>query len=272
MKKRCIVYGNCQTEPIRRYLMASSTFNRIYTMIYVPSIHRCNHRTGLEQQYLDALYDCDLFIYQKISPSYNYYLSSDYMLDRLPNKCTKMSFTNSYFSGYYPQHTNKKLYPYADKNIIKLLNEGFNKEDIISILSDDNFYSFDEVKTNLDNTIQELKRRDRELDITLDDYIKQNYKDIQLFYTVNHPSYHIIKYLAMKILHELEISKTEISHIKINDVHFKNHIHPIYPSVIKHLKLNFIKPEDGPFVLNHIPLTFYDYLAKQIDFLKLIQK
>jgi len=268
LKKKCIVYGNCQTEPIRKYLMASSTFNRIYTMIYVPSIHRCNHETGLDQQYLKTLYDCDLFIYQKVSQSYNYYLSSDYMLERLPSKCMKISFTNSYFSGYYPQYMHKKLYPYADKNIIKLLNEGCSKEEIISILSDDNFYSYDEVKTNLENTIQELKRRDTELDITLDDYIEQNYKDIQLFYTINHPSYHIIQYLTMKILDKLEIPKIEISRIRLKDVHFKDHVHPIYPSVIKHLNLNFIKSEDKSFILNHIPLTFHDYLAKQIDFLK----
>lgn len=268
LKKKCIIYGNCQTEPIRKYLMASSTFNKKYTMIYIPSIHRCNHEIGLERQYLDKLYDCDLFIYQKVSRLYNYYLSSDYMLDRLPDKCIKLSFTNSYFSGYHPQHTNQKLYPYADKNVISLLKEGFTKEAIISILSDENFYSFEYVNKNLDDTIQELKRRDKELDITLDDYIEKNFKSQQLFYTVNHPSYHIIQYITMKILEELEIQKEEISHIRMKNLYFRDHIHPIYPSVIKHLNLDFLKSEEKPFSLNYLPLTFQEYLSKQIDLLK----
>jgi len=87
------------------------------------------------------------------------------VLERLPSKCMEISFANSYFSGYYPQYMHKKL-----------LNEGFSKEDIISLLSDDNFYFYNEVRTNLENAIQELKRQDTELDITSDNYIEKNYK------------------------------------------------------------------------------------------------
>ena len=158
----------------------------------------------------------------------------------------------------------KKLL-YADKNIIKLLNEGKSKEEIISILSDDNFYSFHDVKANLDATLQELRSREKILDITLDNFIEQNYKNINLFYTVNHPSYYVTRYLAMKILDKLGLPKNEISHITLHDLYFTGLMEPIYPSVSKHLNLSFINSPNKYFNLNNVPLKFNDYIDKSID-------
>ncbi len=62
-----------------------------------------------------------------------------------------------------------------------------------------------------------------------------------MFYAVNHPSHHIVQYLTMKILDKLEIPKIEIICIRLNDMHFKDYVHPIYSSVIKQLNPNFIK-------------------------------
>ncbi|MDF2054912.1 WcbI family polysaccharide biosynthesis putative acetyltransferase [Priestia megaterium] len=265
MKKICIVYGNCQITPIREYLMSSSSFNSIYTMIEVPPVHLCNRETGLEKQYMDNLSKCDLFIYQPVGETFSYYLSTNYILSKLPDSCICISFPISYFTGYHPQDVRGKIIPYADKNIIKLLNEGKSKDEIISILSDDNFYSFQQVKTNLDETLQELKRRDVILDITLDDFIAKNYRKINLFYTVNHPSYYITRYLAIKILNKLGLPEQEISHITLHDLYFIGFMQPIYPSVIKHLNLSFVEPEDKYFNLGHVPMIFSEYIGRYVD-------
>lgn len=275
MKKNCIVYGNCQITPIREYLMSSKSFNNIYTMMEVPPVHLCNREKGLEKQYMDLLSHCDLFIYQPVSQVFSPYLSTDYILNELPHTCICISFPVSYFTGYYPQNFSGKIISYsekeskkllyADKNIIKLLNEGKSKEEIISILSDDNFYSFHDVKANLDATLQELRSREKILDITLDNFIEQNYKNINLFYTVNHPSYYVTRYLAMKILDKLGLPKNEISHITLHDLYFTGLMEPIYPSVSKHLNLSFINSPNKYFNLNNVPLKFNDYIDKSID-------
>ncbi|WP_129709822.1 WcbI family polysaccharide biosynthesis putative acetyltransferase [Priestia megaterium] len=265
MKKICIVYGNCQTRPIREYLMSSKSFNAIYTIVNIPPVHLCNRKTGLDQQYLDTLSKCDLFIYQPVSEAFSYLLSSNYILSKLPDKCISIKFPISYFTGYHPQYTGGKNIPYADKNIISLLKLGKSKQEIISILSADNFYTFHEVKANLDATLQELKRRDTILDITLDNFVEQNYKDTNLFYTVNHPSYYVTRYLSIKILNKLGISGKEISNIKLQDLYFIGFMQPIYPSVIKHLNLSYLKLEDKCFNLGYTPMTFDKYMDKYID-------
>ncbi|MDG4656631.1 WcbI family polysaccharide biosynthesis putative acetyltransferase [Ectobacillus antri] len=273
MKKTCIVYGNCQIQPLRQYLISSTIFNRTYEMINIPPVYLCNRETGLDDYYLKKLYNCDLFIYQKVSPAYSYYLSDEYIISKLPKSCILISFSNTYFNGYHPQYVHGKIDPYGDKNIIRFLNEGKSKKEIISILSDDNFYSFHDVVTNFHITLDELKRREAELDVTLDDYIEQNYRDIHLFYTINHPNYRISRYLAIKILTKLGMPTQEISQMVIPS-ELSRYMQPIYPSVIKHLNINFVRQEERYYTFdrhftsfNPPILTFQECLSSYIDLL-----
>ncbi|WP_303982324.1 WcbI family polysaccharide biosynthesis putative acetyltransferase [Niallia circulans] len=265
MKKTCILYGNCQITPIQKYLMSSKSFNALYTIIEIPPVYLINQEKGLEEKHFNSLLNCDLFIYQPIGPAYGYKLSTDYLLSKLPPSCLKLSFPVSYFSGYYPQTIHISTDPYADKNIINLLKEGKSKEQIISILSDNNFYSAHELKMNLEATLTELQNRDKLLDITMDNYIEKNYRNLNLFYTINHPSYYVTRYLAMKILERLGLPKEEIGQVVLSDIYFLGHMQPIYPSVIEHLNLTFIKPNYKHFNFNHKPLTFGEYIARHID-------
>ncbi|WP_280169442.1 WcbI family polysaccharide biosynthesis putative acetyltransferase [Priestia megaterium] len=265
MKKICILYGNCQIIPIIQYLRSSKSFNASYKIIEIPPVYLINQEKGLEENHLNSLTNCDLFIYQIVGQTYGHQLSTDYIISKLPAKCMKLSFPVSYFSGYYPQTIHIPTDLYADINIINLLKQGKNKNQIISILSDDNFYSYYEVKTNLEDTLTELQKRDATLDITIDDYVKQNYRNLNLFYTINHPSYYVTRYLSMKILDKLGLPKREISQVTLSDAYFMDRMQPIYPSVKKHLNLIFNKSEDMSFNFNYTPLKFPEYIAKHVD-------
>ena len=266
MKKKCIIYGNCQIEPLRQYLMSSSSFSKIYTMVEVPPVHLCDREKGLDETYLEEIYNCDLFIYQKVSQAFGPYLATDYIMSNLPNKCLCISFPVSYFTGYFPQFISG-VKPYTDKNVVGLLKEGKTKTEIISILADEEFYTFNDLKKNLDSTLSQLKNRSVGLDITLDNYIEDNFKDAYLFFTVNHPNYQVIRHLAMKILSLLEIPNEEISGV-IHHSHFRRYMLPIYPSVVKQLNLNFFPPEKVFFTLENKDLSFDEYMSLHIDLLK----
>ncbi|GGH81505.1 hypothetical protein JOD43_001128 [Pullulanibacillus pueri] len=266
MKKKCLVYGNCQIDPIRQYLMSSKSFREAYTMIEVPPVHLCDPKTGLNESQLKEIKDCDLFLYQKVSNTFGPYLSTDYILKQLPDKCTTITFPVSYFTGYHPQFA-KGIKPYVDKNVVELLKEGKSDSEILSIISDENFYSAKELKTNVQASLNELKRRSSELDVTLDNFIERHYQDVHLFFTLNHPNYHVIRYVAMKILSKIGLPAKEIGYI-VHHTDFRRHILPIYPSVMKQLNLTFAKPEDKFTAYNNMPMNFSNYMKKHIEFLK----
>ncbi|MDM5215174.1 WcbI family polysaccharide biosynthesis putative acetyltransferase [Peribacillus sp. NJ4] len=262
--KYCIVYGNCHVWPIRKYLTSSTTFNQIYQMIEIPPVHECNMETGIEQHYLNQ---CDLFIYQNVGNSFGEYLSTNYILSKLPDKCKRISIGNAYFVPYYPQlETATDGFPYCDKNVIRLLQQGLNKQQVLNLISDDDFYSFNEIQSLLLDSINELRRREASIDIPIVDYIEHTYKIYHIFCTINHPQYPLIQYLSMRILETLGIPSGELLHY-VYDI-FNDHIHPIYPSVIKHLGLTTIKPSDRCFTIGHQKLTFQEYIGKYIDYIQ----
>lgn len=140
MMKKCIVFANCHGIPIRKYLASSATFRQFYELVEVPMIQVCNQATGIGDHLLSQ---CDLFIYMRTSDAFGPYLSTDYILTRLPDHCIRISIGNAFFMSYYPQFIpdNKEpLFAYADQNVIRLLQAGVSKEMIIAILSDENLY------------------------------------------------------------------------------------------------------------------------------------
>lgn len=83
--------------------------------------------------------------------------------------------------------------------------------------------------------------------------------------------YHVTQHVAMAILKRLGISENEISNTVI-DI-FGGHLHvPIYPSVIKHLKLSFINKNSRYslyYDLDNRLVTFKEYILEYIDYVKM---
>lgn len=274
--KRCIVFGNCQKEIVTKYLLSSKTFMSCYEIINVPPVHLCS-RDGLNE---DEINKCDLFIYQKVSEAYCKYLSTNYILGCLRDSCKTVSIPNTYFTGYHPQFVHNPVFrpdpkyngssefPYGDINIINLLNKGKGKNEIIEILSDPYFYSEDFLKENLNKTLQNLALAETGLDVKATDFIRDNYRDEYLFYTVNHPVYPVTRHVTMAVLKKIGIAETEISDV-IVDV-FRGHLHiPIYPSVIKNLKLTFVSFNHRYSFYSDFDntyLTLKEYTSKYIDY------
>ncbi|MGG3838834.1 WcbI family polysaccharide biosynthesis putative acetyltransferase [Paenibacillus thiaminolyticus] len=263
--KKCIVFANCHGIPIRQYLASSATFRQFYELVEVPMIQVCNQATGIGDHLLSQ---CDLFIYMRTSDAFGPYLSTDYMLTRLPDRCIRISIGNAFFMSYYPQFIsdNKEpLFAYADQNVIRLLQSGVSKEMIIALLSDENLYSAPFLHQYHDDFMLNLRSREAGIDIPLADFIEQNYRHNHLFATICHPRFQIIRYLAMNILERIHISGQEIAHV-VHDTAFLELIHPIYPSVIKHLGLSFVRPEDRVYTLGGEILTFPEYISRYVDY------
>jgi tetratricopeptide (TPR) repeat protein len=277
VKKVCLVYANCQNKLIAEYLNQSTFFNQEY------QIHRYAVHMLMEQQKTipdEMLKQAELFVYQPVKNIHGD-RSSQSILDRLPSSCRTISFPSLYFKGYFPQycknpvnHVIKPNYPYGviphgDANIISLLTEGKTIAEIISILSDPDFYTQEFSLETLNKTIAELRHRESSLDVKLSDFIKSHYQDYYLFHTQNHPTDIVGIYIANQILKLLNLPKISDPLLFTNPQRgvLDNFQVPIYPSVIKHLGLKFAQEKivyrHSSFATNE--LSFAQYISEYAE-------
>lgn len=277
MKKICIIYANCQNSLIAEYLGRSQSFNREYTIRRFP-VHLLMTKGKTIPDKI--LRQAKLFIYQPVKATHGD-LSSQALLDKLPTDCQQISFPSLYFTGYFPQYCKNPVaqsinpnYPYGviphgDTNIISMLDRGKEKAEIIARLSDPDFYTPESLLSNLNETLSVLEQRETELDVKVSKFIRANYQHRQLFYTQNHPTDILGMHVVNQILQLLNLPVLG-DPLAIKDTLrgvLDNFQIPLYPSVIKHLNLNFANNQTvykhGSFCTNR--MTFERYISEYIE-------
>jgi hypothetical protein len=121
-----------------------------------------------------------------------------------------------------------------------LIREGFSAEEIVDIISKDDFLSETEIKHRMKASLDELKFRESKVDVKISDYIEKHYKDDVLFYLPNHPCDSVIKVYINRILTFLGYEPEDISE---GDMPFRigtlrGFDVPVYPAVEKTLGLD----------------------------------
>ncbi|ELS03187.1 tetratricopeptide repeat protein [Xenococcus sp. PCC 7305] len=243
--KKCLIYGNCQIKPLREILQSNTNFQNQYQFIELEPVHLLDKSDVAD---LEAkIFQTDLFIHQLVSDNYQEIeqFGTNYLRKNLPSSSKVIAIPGAYFTGYHPaiisfknEEGNKSNEPcdYHDVNLLYLFDRGKTVNETISLIQQANFYQPQYVINNVINTLNELRRREVELDITISDFIEKNYRRQKLFHTINHPGNTVLNYLANSILKLLDLPP--------NSQEFQSEIldftrFPIYPSVAQALKLNF---------------------------------
>lgn len=275
MKKICIIYANCQNKLLAECLSKSALFNQEYTLERFPAHLLIQGKTTIPDRLLKQ---AKLFIYQPVKEAHGK-ASSKYLLDKLSPDCQTIAFPSLYFTGYFPQYCKnpnlkiiKSIYPFGiipegDVNVVKMLEQGQNKEKIASKLQSKDFYTPDLLKNNVNNSLEELARREANLEIKVSQFIRDNYQQHRLFYVHNHPTDILGIYVANKILDRLNLPQLEqqMSGNPASGILDNTQV-PIYPSVIEHLQLDFARQityKHNRFCTNH--LSFERYIKEYIN-------
>ena len=276
MKKVCLIYANCQNALITKYLSRSQLFNQEYLIKRFPIHQLIQKKTTIPDKLLKQ---AKLFIYQPVKDIHGN-RSTQHILSKLPSDCQCISFPPLYFKGYFPQYcknpVNKVInpnypfgiFPHGDLNIISMLEQGKSVAEIIETLSAPDFYSQDFLLANLNETLEELARRESQLSIKVSDFIKEHYQQYYLFHTQNHPTDILGIYVVNQILKLINIPRLDDELLfnepmrgKLDAIQI-----PIYPSVIKQLNLAFVNEKT---VYKHIgfctnKMTFARYIDEYI--------
>jgi hypothetical protein len=180
-----------------------------------------------KEDFTNIIKKCDIIITQPIKDNYRNleYLSTIYVKHHAKPGCKIILVDSCYFNFYYFDLTYKnfknqplhKPCDYHYNNMIECYNNGLSKEYYIdNVVNNIDFKSSEQLEIIAKNSLNELynrhinnKEKYRDINIiSTYEYIKENYKIKLLFYSMNHPSKHLIQFICEKIISILYIENT----------------------------------------------------------------
>ncbi len=281
-KKIAIVVGNCQMSMIFDFLKESKTFIKHY-QIYRLSSHYWKSRWSLRLiSFLKGL--CDLYICIKHEDEDCKFFRKE----ELPKSCKIVILPTVLLRLYWPQLKadwrnaqneyfilNKEgkghsPFEWADSNINRMIEEGKDVEEIVSLLTSDDFYTKEEIDRHIEMMLRVTEYQENECDIKIASYIKDNYQKRMLFRDMTHMQTDLVWEMITRIMEYLGMDTTEIKEMRedenspVNQMHI-NHCTeiPVYPSVAKHLGLEWCD-RDTLFIVTAYngvrKMTFEEYI------------
>ena len=216
-----LFYGNCQTWSVMRTLQLPHYF----TVHHV----ECWRETIDQQEFTDIIKKCDIIVTQPIQDNYRdtTYLSTSYILQHKKSDCRVILFDSCYFNFYYFDLTyttfnNEMLRKPIDYHYHGMM-ECYRTSKPISYYIDHYVNNVDlktseELEEIATNSLTELCNRfivnkekyesDTVHVISIHEYVKSNYKEKLLFYSMNHPTKYVIQFVCEEINRILHLENT----------------------------------------------------------------
>ena len=299
-KKLAIFYGNCHMHHVMRYLQANPEFDRRYEAKY--------YFKDIEDVDASVLKECSLFITQDIRDNNKLGLpSADNVANRLsPDHCKCIRVPNLFGCNlFFPQlmpckedefqcrhqlhisedgidmskisepvaHKIKDLFAntlmWKDFCLEELYERRGGISQIADMMENGDVFSKEHILENFSKELTKLKERERFCDISISDYIENNYRTKQLFYEPFHPTNEVIFEKGRRILGFLQIPIYE--NCIVSDSLDGSEVF-IYGCVRKALHLEFEQKYirksnirwNYRFTLNNTPLTLEEYIEEYI--------
>lgn len=218
-----LFYGNCQIHVIQMVL------NLDRKIFPTQVILTCYNTDVSEHDMQICVQSSDVVIMHPISDNYRdkKYLSSSYIIYNCKPSCKIIMVNNCHFDFYYFDtktlaNINYDVTPYHDTNLNKCYKDGhdveYYKKNYVNNYSLKNEHELNELANSslkeLENRMN-IMRLYKQLNpnknincIAIHDFIRNNYKKKLLFYTVNHPSHHLVNYICENIVNLLGIKNT----------------------------------------------------------------
>lgn len=241
-KQICGLYGMCHMSIYKHFLRKSKEFLDEYVMLDIPNINDIEDKCHsiLQQEFLWNC--CDLLlanlIYPSISNLYNA-PNTKQLLKQLRKECKVILIPDVAFRGYFPQHTigNKKTNKYfawGDKNINKMIKQNISCENIVRKILYEEFYDYDFVNEYFDKAIEILQKDEKECDVKISDYIKENGKQRVLFYSWTHPNEEVMLEIGKRIFNILNLNGDFLEKLS-DDIILNTNEELVYPCVLNGL-------------------------------------
>jgi hypothetical protein len=216
-----LFYGNCQMYAVLKTLNLDKKYNIFHIECWNENIDK--------KYFTNIITNSDIIITQPINDNYRDvdYLSTSYIIKHKKYNCKLIICDSCYFNFYYFDLTykmfnNDVLHKPIDYHYNKMI-ECYNNNNTIEyyithFVNNVDLKTSEELEIIAQNSLEELKYRNiinkekyNDTNIYLIgtyEYIKNNYKDKLLFYSMNHPTKYLIQFICEEIINILQIQNT----------------------------------------------------------------
>jgi hypothetical protein len=211
---KILVYGNCQGWAVKETLGIDP---HIHSIEYIP----CYSTHIISDDFTKKIKESDIIITQPIRDNYREktYLSTAYIIENAKHNCKIILFDSCHFIFYHFDLTYKSINgsilttpcDYHYNGIIDTYRKKLPIDHYIDqYVNNPLLKSHDELEKLAQFSLAELKKRYETTNdlygknsnvsvISTHDYIKDNYKDKLLFYSMNHPTKYLIQFICEEI-------------------------------------------------------------------------
>jgi hypothetical protein len=259
---KIFIFANCQGQGIKNVLDYLNIDNFVINFIHN---YEYIHDKYMSIQIIELLKNCDILIYQPFSEKNNEVYNIENYKKYMKDNSINISFPNIYFNaavpfGIYSSVPNEFKF-YNHEIILNLKLQGKTLDDIY-YMYDNNLINFN-YEERFNYSINYLYEREKYLDIKITDFIRNNIKKYELFYThydkfdfifFNHPSITLIIECVKQILKILNIDKT-----------IENYNGPIHPGgyqIVSNYDLNYYNFEWCTSKTEHSDIIFKKMIEK----------
>ncbi|MBU1417905.1 MAG: hypothetical protein KKI15_05430 [Proteobacteria bacterium] len=208
-KVKVVVVGNCQARPLAKILTALNADIEVTAIAIV-------HLLKSEQadEYLPFFKEADFIIAQLVADNYPCdFVRTPVLKEAYGDKL--ISIVNLYYSGYNPEliyirngpagTLKSPLGEYHNKTFLDTWKEGRGVEEALE-RHFDIAYNEKHYSSLISDSLEELKRREKLVDIAVTDLIEGSFGQERLFFTFNHPCMSLLVHMAQRILTKVELN------------------------------------------------------------------
>jgi len=190
------IYGNCQSKEIANMLGTSKNFTQRYGTASYQAFNYVFEKTHRPvDEIIQNFRKTDILIYQPLSDKHFPY-STNHLIKYLPAHCTLVSF---------PYIFNDAIWGYpVEGNYKDAINGDFDLPE-----------GYMDILDRFNRNIALTREKESETAIKLSDFIQENFKEVELFYTQNHPTPVIIKEVCRQIMEYLGI-ENDLATLDVN--------------------------------------------------------
>lgn len=217
-----LFYGNCQPFELLKTL---NLCKDSYSTTYIS----CDTTNISESDFLNYIVNSNIIITQPINDYYKEkcYLGTSFIIKNAKPTTKIILFDSCYFNFYYFDLTYKSIdnilirtpSDYHYNNMIECFKNNIDANTYIeNYVNNPNLKTSEELDVIANGSLHELYTRslniqkkysaDNVFIISIHDFVKTNYKDKLLFYSMNHPTKLVCHYISEQIINYLNISNT----------------------------------------------------------------
>lgn len=245
-RKTCLVFGECHGRIYKKLFSMCKEFTENYALIDIPHVNSATKWMQGRLLHPEIYEECDILIYNKV------FCDANKMLKLLPENCKKISVTNARFHGYTPQILEQKgrapwnpeiklrnYVTWRDQFVDKMIEEGKSEDEIIDLVSSDSYMDSTQVEQWIEHCLDELEQVEKDSDIRICDYLRENCRKRWLYFNWTMPSNEVLEVIARRILEKLDIHQT--CDVNSKDINYQlNDLEcPVYPCVSSALGAEF---------------------------------